>query len=444
MKRQSNVSVYPLTPSRRPTSASVLVSDGAGGMRPIVDRRFDDGEWPVHLRVPARRAASWMAQLDAECELRGHATSSLSQLDPTENSGTSHVSLGKGANPTAVEIVWERARDKLLLISARPSGEPSPALAEIRAFLAAVTRACRANRKKRMHRRAYLTYEGLPWRGELWLSPNLCLGPPTMRGDYLNDPQIIIVDAVVEAVASRGINAEFGRVLRELIIFLDVIIGIRMSQQQDKRVWVNTVDDKGRYTRCELRQSAYYELDPEPKMPVPGSHRAVPNKHVQRPGLGALGIRPDDAELTVPDDIHGLWHQLQSLPEPRRRQFLQAGNAYSIAQLMWPDQRTTITSFLVVACEALKPSGRKYRGANVYDVIASLQGAAVAETLRTLALYPQGVRSQLFHHGTVVSDELYEYPAGRNVNTQLSDVSDRPEVAGHELTASGQCDGHFG
>jgi hypothetical protein len=392
---------------RQKSAAQILVGDGAGGMRPVDDLRFEPGDWPVHLRVPARRAVTWMAQLDAECEARGYPAAGLSQLDAAENTGTTTVRLAQGPNVPAIDIVWERARDKNLLIRARPSGDPSPSVAEVRSFLVAVTKAQRAGRKTRAHRWAYLTYTGLPpWRGELWLNADLCLGPPTIQAIYLNDPMIIIVDAMIEGIGSRGLVAEFERLIRELSIFLHVVVGIHADRQQDHRVWINSVNAEGHYINCELRQSGYYELPPQRDMPVPGQHPPVRVKQAQRPGLGRLGIWPDDDQAAVPQDVNDLWHRFQSLPEGLRQTFLQAGNAFANAHPFWPAQRTAYVSFLVVACEALKPSGRKYDRANAYDVLASFLGAAVATSLRQLSPHPQGVRSGLFHRGDLVADEL--------------------------------------
>lgn len=117
---------------RQKTSTEFRVADGAGGMRAVEDLRFELGDWPVHLRVPARRAVTWMAQLDAECEARGYPSAGLSQLDAAENTGTTTVRFGQGPNVPAIDRVRERARDRHLLVRARPSGDPSPSVADVR------------------------------------------------------------------------------------------------------------------------------------------------------------------------------------------------------------------------------------------------------------------------------------------------------------------------
>jgi hypothetical protein len=111
-------------------------------------------------------------------------------------------------------------------------------------------------------------------------------------------------------------------------------------------------------------------------------------------------------ERWVPADIEDLWRTFEALPTAKREHLLRAGNAYQIASSMWPDQRTAYTAFLVVACEALKPMGKRYDRMNVYDVVASLVSVSEAQGLRELSFHPQRVRSQHLHRGTLSAGEL--------------------------------------
>lgn len=344
-----------------------------------------------------------MAQLDAECELRGYATSGLAQLGADETSGTTQVRLANGAAAPTFDLVWERPRDQPLVVRARPGGDPLPSSAELRSFLAAVTRALRSKRRQRQHRRTYLVTRGRPWSGDLWLTPELCLSPPSKPASYMNDPQIIVVDAMVEGIGSRGVTDGFRRLVRELLIFLDVVVGTHTVEQRDERVWTYEVEN-GQYRTFELRPSAYYEL--EGQMPIAGARPAMPTHPVTRPGIESI---LDLAQMTVrsaPQDAVSLWQRMQSPPGPLRRQFLEAGNAFRNAQSFWPDQRTAYASFLVVSCEALKPARRKFEAANIYDVINSLRDRAAAEAFRTLTVHPQEIRSGHFHRGRVADEEL--------------------------------------
>jgi hypothetical protein len=91
--------------SKRKPSALIKVADGAGGMRPIEDLRFESGEWPIELIVPAKDAETWMANLTAEIEDRGWTSSGLSQLDAAENSGTLSVHTASGQSSPALDVV---------------------------------------------------------------------------------------------------------------------------------------------------------------------------------------------------------------------------------------------------------------------------------------------------------------------------------------------------
>src|SRR5436853_470534 len=122
---------------------------------------------------------------------------------------------------------------------------------------------------------------------------------------------------------------------------------------------------------------------------IAGSAPPVQRRTIARPGIGEGGVTPDTTERWVPDDIEQLWSMFCGLRSDKRDHFMKAGNAYLIAQTMWPEQRTAYASFLVVACEALKPRGRFSRGMNIYDVVESLGGVGEGVKLRSLAVAPQ-------------------------------------------------------
>ena len=170
---------------KQKSSAQIHVADGAGGMRQVADLRFEAGEWPIELVVPASDAESWMAHFDAEAEERDWCSSSFSQLEATENSGTLSVHTANGPSPAALDIVWERPRGKELRLRARPSGDPALPLEVAHDFVNSVSERVRARKTLRAHQRAFLTYDGLPWRGELWLDADHRLGPPSRHPDTL-------------------------------------------------------------------------------------------------------------------------------------------------------------------------------------------------------------------------------------------------------------------
>jgi hypothetical protein len=276
---------------KRKTQVAIHVGDGAGGMAPVTDLRFDSATWPVQFVVPAAEADYWMAHLNAECSERGWQTSALSQLDADENSGTIVASTGiVGQSPT-LEIVWERARGGPLNVRAQLGGTPALTLDAADGLLDAVRARSQTRTQTRIHRRGQLTYEGLPWRGEFWLTKALRLGPPSKHASWLVAPQVIIVDAEVEGIGWQGAAATFEVLLRELSIFLNVVVGINTTVERGGWVWTHDANEAGEITACELRPLGYWETTSQPGMAQPGVVRPIPLRHVQRPALEPLGIR---------------------------------------------------------------------------------------------------------------------------------------------------------
>jgi hypothetical protein len=415
--------------SKKKPSAHIQVADGAGGMRPIADLRFEAGEWPIELAVPAKESESWMAHLSAEIEERGWCSSALSQLDGAENSGTLSIHAASGQSPPTLEIVWEKPRGADLQLRARPSGMPVLSLDVARDFISAISVRQHAGKTLRAHRWGLLTYDGLPWRGELWLESELRLGPPSKhRTEALLGPQVLIVDAMVEGIGQAGVNANFQTCLHEVRVFLSVVLGLHVRINKFERGWVCKLDDQLRITECAVGDIGYVETSKSPEFPSVGNAQPIERREVSRPGLGPTGIWPDMHEQWVPADIEQLWRTFTGLPNPKREQFLRAGNAYLIAQSMWPDQRTAYAAFLVVACEVLKPVGKRYDKVNVYDVVASLLSPREAGRLREQSAHPQRVRSKHLHRGELAAGELrpiliHDYFADPSFNEMLRELS---------------------
>src|SRR5215208_490637 len=233
---------------KRKSSAQVHVADGAGGMRQVADLRFEAGEWLIELVVPANDAERWMAHLDAEAEERGWYASFFSEPEANENSGTLSVHTANGPSPATLDIVWERPRGKDLRLHARSSGDPALPLDVAHDFINSVSERVGARKTLRAHRRAFLTYDGLPWRGELWLDADHRLGPPSRYPDTLLGPQVVIVDAMIEGIGQQGVTATFQKRLRELRVFLGFVLGIKPEISKFEEAWVPKVDAEGRIT----------------------------------------------------------------------------------------------------------------------------------------------------------------------------------------------------
>lgn len=414
-------------PKQKP-STQIHVADGASGMRSVIDHRFEAGPWLIEFVIPTKDADSWMAHLDAEMKERGWSASGISQIDADENSGTLSVHVANGSSPPTLHIVWEKPRGADLCVRARPDGSPIMEVDLARELIDAVNKRARERITARAHRWDMLTYEGLPWRGELWLGDDMRLGPPSRFPDALIGPQVVIIDAMVEGIGPAGITANFQTRMQELRIFLGIVLGICAKPVQPKYEWVAQFDERGRPITCALQSTGYWEVGPPRTFPVKGSCPPIPREAVTRPGTGRTGIWPDMSEEWVPADIEELWRAFTALPAAKRENLLRAGNAYLIARSMWPDQRTAYAVFLVVACEALKPTGKQYDRMNIYGVVASLVGPDEAVKLRDVSIHPQQVRNRHVHRGELAAGELlpmliHNHFADPSFDEMLSELS---------------------
>ena len=391
---------------KRKSGSIIRVADVAGGLRTVVDHRFDEGVWLIELTVPADRALDWMAYLNAEGGKRGWSSISISQVEADENSGSLSISTSSGPSSTSLDIVWEKGREDDLTVRARPGGSPRMSDDLACSFIDAVNERFQQATTDRAHRWDMFTYEGLAWRGDLWLGDDLRLGPPSRFPDALLGPQVVIIDALVDSIGSAGITEKFRKLVRELQIFLGVSLGLRTEPVRPEYGWVADFDERHRPIDCKLRSVGYWEVAPVRTFPDKPSPSTIPQEIVSRPGLGRTGIWPDQKEAWVPDDIESLWLSFKTLPPTKLATFLRAGNAYLNAGPMWPEQQTAYTLFHVVACEALKPSGSQHDSLNIYDVVASLVGPNEAQNLKDLSIKPQTVRSKHVHRGDLAAGEL--------------------------------------
>src|SRR6266536_2722655 len=138
--------------------------------------------------------------------------------------------------------------------------------------------------RRRGHRRMILAYSGLPWRGELRLDEDHRIGPPSKHPDYLLGPQVFIVDAMIDGIGQKGINARFQTFVHELRVFLGFMLGLDAKPHKMEDAWVPEIDAKGIVTDCTLRPVGYVELSAPPGFPPLGSAPPIERRDVLRPG----------------------------------------------------------------------------------------------------------------------------------------------------------------
>jgi hypothetical protein len=356
------------------------------------------------LSVPVEHAESWMLHLHAAVNERRWNWSGSISLDVSENSGhlEVHTQCEKGHD---VVISWLRPRNGSLEIEVRwsPLEVPDAAVVEL---LDAIDGRLRAGTKLRAHRRTSFLYRGLPWRGELWLGDALRLGPPSKFNKLPLGQQAVLVDVAAEGIGDMGARSNLDGVIEELRVFLCVVMGCEFEYGERTLGWASDMDEHGHVTRCELRMLGYREEVASQGMPVRGSTPPIRRYSDPRPDPGRDGYWPDIDQERAPDDIEVLWNTLLALDPNRRSQFLRAASAYSVALHLTHIQPSAHATFLVVACEALKPSGTRYDNMNVYGVVAALLGSQAADDLRGLAAPPQRMRNEHVHRGSLHGGEF--------------------------------------
>ena len=381
-------------PKAKP-KATIMVADGSGGMAKVEDRRFEEGDWPIRFEMPNEQADNWLRYFSAECERRGWSSSSIGQMEASENSGSITVNAG-GADKPQLAVVWERERSKPIHVRARSAGVPEFPLTEARDLFDQVNKRCRAGALEYVYRRGQLEYIGLPWRGELWLDDTLRLGPPSRQDETaLLGPRVILVDALVGCVGKGDAPWVFDKQLRELSAFLSVVIGTAVQIPEQGRAWTfmdGAVD-------CAVRYLGYWEQENPQEMPARGACRSMPLRQVNRPDFSQCGIDGSINEEALPADVTDLWAAYCSLTADQRRQFLQAAAKWQEALAPVHGRSTLSFALMVVACEALKPIESRYNKHNIYHVVEALLGKTQADRLRERSFKPQDIRNAHLHRG---------------------------------------------
>jgi hypothetical protein len=380
-------------------------------MVPVEDLRFDADDWPLSDEVPSVSADAWMDVLQAECNARNWHCAAQAQIAAAENSGTITVSAGVVAEAARLDIVWSRTPGGPLVLRARSSDPPVFSLSDAKGFLEQIKDRAAKAPNEQFYSRGYLYYEGLPWRGELWLAANVKLGPPTQ--DYqeaLIGPRVIVVDAMVSGYGRVDAGWKFDHTLRELAAFLTVVLRRRVSKSVSsyRTAWTWDVDAEQRI-RTQTVQLGYLEPPPA-TMPRRGESTALPLVNVSRPDFSIGGIDISANEMKAPSDTPALWEQLASSATNVRNQFVQVARVLQVAFSIWGENKTTSAALMVVACESLKPlnsiSRKKREQVYFGDVVDGLLGADAAARLEAFRPHPQGVRDTHLHHARVSGAEL--------------------------------------
>jgi hypothetical protein len=379
-------------------------------MTRVEDRRFDQAGWPIEFEIAAERADTWLQYLSVESQKRGWGVSGMGQMGARENSGSQTLTAG---SEERLVLVWERKRigqsrtPGSLKIKARYEGLASPSF-DAREFLEHVNKLCIDGVKERVHCRGQLEYEGLSWLGELWLDDSVRLSAPTKQDETaLFGPRIVIVDAEVLGIDRSDAFTAFNVKLRELSVFLSVVTRQEFQiPRSSQRAWTWTQNNG--QVECDVRWMGYVETSPvSAEMPKRDLQQPVPTVAVQRPDFSERAIVVGrDTELTMPADVLELWRAFSELPLEPRKQFLQVATMWQLALSLGHANQTAAFTWMVAACEALKPSGPQYFDHNIYHVIEALLSSAAAKLLQEEWFRPQDIRNAHLHRGEFRGSEF--------------------------------------
>jgi hypothetical protein len=414
--------------TKKKLRAQVMVADRDGGMTQLIDRRFEGGRWPIGFEVPTGDADTWLQYLSAECHKRSWSCSAVGQIEAKENSGSIIIRKGAADSP-GIDLIWERKRGGPINVRARAAGTPALPTQQISELFERVTADCHAGVTEAFYRQGQLYYDGRAWRGEIWLTDTLRLGPPSVQDETaVFGPRVVLVDAQIDGISWSDANSAFAVMLRELAVFLSVLLRTEIrSSPQLERVWTWQPDALG-HAESETRQLGYIERAQTGSMPGRGVSPAITLVPVQRPVLGRtdsdLG---EDREQSLPEDTLQLWQKFAALPGDRRRQFIQVASMWQASLSLSREYQTSGFAWMVATCEALKPPGSEYRDHNIYHVIEALLGRPQAARLREQWFQAQEARSRHFHTGELRGPEFtsraimssFEDPSFRQARTEL-------------------------
>jgi hypothetical protein len=276
-------------------------------------------DWAVTLEVSKEEAERWLVYLSAEGERRGWSSSGIGQLDSGENSG-SITFRSNASGREQIDVVYFRARGGTLEIRARLAKGSELSLDDLKALIQRISAASAANETQPFFRAWHLRYDGLPWRGEAWLSDKLRLSARSKQLEgVLFAPRIVIVTAVVDAITAHQAQALFGVTLRELAVFLSVVLGKYFELSPNGgSVWTWSSDADGA-VQTELKNVGYWEKALPHAMPAKGELAPVPLRSVHRPDLEDMRCRMTNCTCPTMSSRYG--RGLSACPRRRNASF---------------------------------------------------------------------------------------------------------------------------
>lgn len=359
---------------------------GPKGLVELSDDRFDSNLRMV-LEIPDGHSNAWFAALSAECEYRGFSLGGVTQSESAEHSGTLTV-----AGPDALaSLIWEWATGGQLRVSVRRDDALAAELGD-----AAETRRLRGRELRYV--RSHLEYFGRPWRGEYWLDRRTRLSAPAVQAEAVFSPQVVWVDLLLPGFSQSDAGRRSLVAVDELAIFLSVVLNASFSPPRSDLVWSGLCESP----EPRLISTGYFEKTSPSGMPAHGATEPIAERNVSRPRVDEW--EPDYSdEMTLPSDTAVLWTRLGALSANQQDHWRNAARAFRLGLRLFASERAAAVAIFAAAIEALKPRERAFDSANMYDVIESLLGRAVADN--SYAQHsPQAARSAYVHRAEHFND----------------------------------------
>ena len=239
----------------------------------------------------------------------------------------------------------------------------------------------------------------------LWLDERTRLAAPSQQdAQTLIGPRVVLVDVSVMAISWIEVSNQVERRLREISVFLTVVMGYNFTVPVQGRGWTISTDG----TRSKARSLGYRErswLGGANKQPVRHALPPVELYEVKRPDRVLRGVDGTTLDLKLPSDIRALWNDFSHLEPNLKRRFLEAGMVYQAAGKLRGEYETTAFALTVAACEALKPLGNGFRGVEARDVVAALLNEPTGEAFED-TIGAQAVRNANLHAAEMQGSEL--------------------------------------
>jgi hypothetical protein len=370
--------------------------------------------------VPSDEAEVWFGALEHLTENLNLHFSQISRNTASGNAGVFEISRTSALSD--FQFVWRKNRNEPLLLYMLSAPSTVPEGLDIKAILGSIDVKSVPQHRVAAHRNGQVEFNGKKWDGEYWLDNNIRLGPPSIQFEdaieepdtlYSNGPRIVMVDALMPSFGQIDWSSRFKVLCEEIALFLTIVTGQLFNVPKQELKWLLPLPVRS--TTTIAGWTGYFDPTPANVMPDRGSDKPLPTYDATRPDLTPLTSEyPPGNTTSLPADTSVLWASFRSLDERKRTQFKRSAAKFQEALYVWNLRISLSFALCIVACEALKPSGKVADKENARDVIKRYLGDKIAAELDQLfevstlmsATKATQVRNKHLHRGELFGDEF--------------------------------------